>query len=123
LPLIISLIFGGFFVNLGSLPAVAEIFPYLSFVKWVFQALAINEFTDVNFKCDITPATLCTTNGKEILERFTFNETLGESVFGLAMLFVGFTVIAFIALDGNYTTYTEQGFVGKKYITDAETKK
>jgi len=122
LPIILSLIFGGFFINLDSLPAVAEFLPYISFLKWVFQSLAINEFTDVVFKCDLTPATMCANTGAEVLNRLTFTSTLGESVFGLAMVFCGFTALAFFLLDRNYTTYIELGYVGSKFSSNAGNK-
>ena len=42
---IVSLVFGGFYINLETLPPVAEWMPYLSVIRWPFEALAINEFT------------------------------------------------------------------------------
>ena len=37
LPLLISLLFGGFFINIDSLPLIANLLPYTSFIRWVFQ--------------------------------------------------------------------------------------
>jgi ABC-type multidrug transport system permease subunit len=122
LPIILSLIFGGFFINLASLPLLAEFLPYLSFLKWVFQSLAINEFTDVTFECNLEPKTMCSNTGAEVLQRLTFTDTLGESVFGLAMVFLGFTVLAFILLERNFTTYIELGYVGSKFDKNAHVK-
>jgi len=122
LPIILSLIFGGFFINLASLPLLAEFLPYISFLKWVFQSLAINEFTDVTFECNLEPKTMCSNTGAEVLQRLTFTDTLGESVFGLAMMFLGFTVLAFILLERNFTTYIELGYVGSKFDKNAHVK-
>jgi len=122
LPIILSLIFGGFFINLDSLPLLAKFLPYISFLKWVFQSLAINEFTDVTFECNLTPATMCANTGAEVLNRLTFTSTLGESVLGLAMVFCGFTALAFVLLERNYTTYIELGYVGPKFNSKAVTK-
>jgi hypothetical protein len=119
LPIIVALIFGGFFINLKSLPTVADLLPYVSFLKWVFQSLAINEFTDVTFKCDLPVSTMCANTGAEVLSRLTFTDTLGQSAFGLAMLFLGFLLAAFIVLDRNYTTYINLGFVGSRFNAKA----
>ena len=115
LPLIVSLIFGGFFINLGSLPAAAEWLPYISFLKWVFESLVINEFTGVTFTCELADPTACAATGEEVLKRLTFTNTLGESVAGLFALMCAFMLLAFTILHYNYTTFIPMGFKGRRY--------
>ena len=50
--IIIALLFGGFYINLSSLPVVANLIPYVSFLRWGFAALCTNEFTNQTFTCD-----------------------------------------------------------------------
>ncbi len=119
LPIILSLVFGGFFINIASLPIVANWLPYVSFLKWVFQSLSINEFTDVTFKCNLTPSTMCANTGEEVLNRLTFTSTLGESCFGLAMVFLGFTLLAFIILERSSISYIPMGYKGPKFNPNA----
>ena len=52
LAVIVALLFGGLFINLGSLPVVADWIPLFSFLRWTFQALVINEFKGQSFTCE-----------------------------------------------------------------------
>lgn len=107
LTLIVSLLFGGFFINLGSLPPVAEWIPNLSFLRWCFGSLLINELKGETFTCDYADPTMCETNGDQVLERFNFEGTVGDQVFGMAMMFVGFILLAFTTLHLNGMKYME----------------
>lgn len=40
------------FINVKSLPQGAQWLPYLSFIKWAFNAFAVNQFTDMTFQCE-----------------------------------------------------------------------
>jgi hypothetical protein len=42
----------GVFINVNSLPQGAQWLPYISFIKWAFQALAQNQFQGMTFACD-----------------------------------------------------------------------
>jgi len=65
--IIIALLFGGFYINLSSLPIVANLIPYVSFLRWGFQALCINEFTGATFVCDPgVPLYQCQTTGEQV---------------------------------------------------------
>ena len=56
--IIIALLFGGFYINLSSLPIVANLIPYVSFLRWGFAALCTNEFTGETFTCDAGKLTM-----------------------------------------------------------------
>ena len=47
----------------------ADLLPYTSFVRWVFQALVINEFEGQTFTCDLPLQSMCELSGDEVLER------------------------------------------------------
>lgn len=42
----------GVFINVNSLPQGAQWLPYISFIKWAFNALAANQFKGMTFACD-----------------------------------------------------------------------
>lgn len=73
-PVIIPfLIFGGFFLNAGSVPAYFEWLSYLSWFRYGNEALLINQWTGVtDIICTRSNAT-CPSNGKVILETLNFS--------------------------------------------------
>jgi hypothetical protein len=111
---IIALLFGGFYINISSLPTVANLIPYLSFLRWAFEALCINEFSGVTFTCKASDAS-CTTKGEDVLSNLSFHESIYEAVFGLGMVLLGFTVSAFYLLDRSKVTYIPLNYMGAKY--------
>lgn len=42
----------GVFINVNSLPPGAQWLPYISFIKWAFNALAANQFRGMTFACE-----------------------------------------------------------------------
>ncbi len=107
LTLIISLLFGGFFINLQSLPVVAEWLPNLSFLRWTFGSLAVNEFKGETFTCEYANVTMCQTTGEQVLDRLGFSDGVEDQFFGLSMMFVGFFVLAVITLAYNGMHYMD----------------
>ena len=94
LTVIISLLFGGFFINLQSLPLVAEWLPNLSFLRWTFGSLAVNEFAGETFTCEYANITMCQTNGEQVLDRLGFADGVEDQFFGLGMMFLCFFCLA-----------------------------
>jgi len=45
------MVLGGFFVNENTIPYFLYPFRYLSVFKWVFTAMAWNEYTDLHISC------------------------------------------------------------------------
>jgi len=112
---IIALLFGGFFINLDSLPIVANWIPYLSFLKWTFECLAINEFKGAKFSCGGQSYGACETTGEQVLKRLKFgDDTIYDAVFGLSMVLIGFTVSAYLILDRSKISYMPLNFIGSK---------
>ena len=42
----------GVFINVQSLPQGAQWLPYISFIKWAFNAFAVNQFEGMTFACE-----------------------------------------------------------------------
>jgi len=82
-------ILAGFFVNQDSIPVWLIEFEYLSVFKWLFQSLALNEFTDLTLNC--SPS--C-----KPLQTLGFDESLAACIGGLVGIGVLFRILAFFGL-------------------------
>lgn len=119
---IIALLFGGFYINISSLPIVANWIPYMSFLKWAFEALCINEFTGEHFTCKYdangTPIGSCIKTGEQVLTALSFtDETINDACFGLGMVCLGFTVSALVFLHRSKGSFLNLGHVGINRMT------
>ncbi|XP_065217450.1 protein white-like [Planococcus citri] len=104
-PLIIPfLLFGGFFLNVGSIPPYFEWLSYLSWFKYGTEALYINQWNDIyNITCEGSNTT-CYKNGHVVLEAYNFKEWhLLPDMGLLVLLIIGFRGFAFLGL--LYHTY------------------
>jgi ABC-type multidrug transport system ATPase subunit/ABC-type multidrug transport system permease subunit len=121
---IIPLIFGGFYINLDSLPIVANWVPYASFLRWAFQALIINEFQGETFNCSGGSTSQCLQSGTEVINSLSFNnEDLRQSVLGLGCCLVIFLLAAIMFLELNRLTFLPLGHSGFKFrgVTQQQT--
>ena len=119
--MIVSILFGGFYINIDSLPIVANWIPYISFVKWAFQALCINEFSGALFTCDDSPTGSCEKTGDAVVQRLGFGQaSAGEAVFGLGMIIAGFFALAYTTLHYSKIHYMPLGTQGAKYSLVSE---
>ncbi|CAH1154007.1 unnamed protein product [Phaedon cochleariae] len=99
-PLIIpSLLFGGFFLNINSIPVYLKWASYLSWFKYGNEALLINQWENIEeIECPIGNST-CPPNGRVVLKMFNFmEENLYFDVICLFCLIVSFRLVAFFAL-------------------------
>eukprot|EP01035_Chromulina_nebulosa_P018182 gene18182-23840_t len=71
--LIILMLFGGFYINTSSLPEGSAWVTYISYIKWAFQALIINEFTGETFSCKDAGSKGCESTGEQVIDRLQFN--------------------------------------------------
>lgn len=93
------LLFGGFFLNAGSVPPYFKWLSSLSWFKYGNEALLINQWADVdNITCTRLNTT-CPKDGHIILETFNFRESdyLGDYLW-LFSLIIGFRLLGFLAL-------------------------
>ncbi|XP_030386461.1 protein white [Scaptodrosophila lebanonensis] len=101
-PVIIPfLLFGGFFLNSGSVPIYLKWLSYLSWFRYANEGLLINQWADVEageITCTSSNTT-CPSSGKVILETLNFSAAdLPLDYIGLALLIVGFRGFAYLAL-------------------------
>ncbi|XP_044261652.1 protein white isoform X2 [Tribolium madens] len=99
-PLVIPfLLFGGFFLNVSSIPVYFKWLSYLSWFRYGNGALMINQWENVtNIQCPNADLP-CPKDGHVILEIFHFSEAdFVMDVVMLAVLIIGFRLVAFLAL-------------------------
>jgi ABC-type multidrug transport system ATPase subunit len=96
---ILFLLFNGFMINEESIPAYFIWLREISFVRYAFKAVVVNEFQGASFTCSATD-TVCITSGDAVLERLQFNGSglIWESAMILIILAVAFNVVAYIIL-------------------------
>ena len=113
---ILLLLFGGFYINLDSLPIVANWVPYINYIRYTFEALCVNEFAGETFTCG-GGGRGCLTNGDEVLRGLSFGGQTSPSsaLFGLGMVLLTLLVIAVLVLELSRTSYMSLGHKGKKY--------
>ncbi len=113
--IIVLILFSGYYINIGSLPIVANLVPYISFIKWTFEALNVNEFVGETFTCKGTGG--CYRTGEQVLEHLTFSgqSNPDHAVFGLSMCFIGLLVVAYLSLEFSRISYLPLGHEGGKY--------
>jgi hypothetical protein len=107
---ILFLIFSGFLLNSGSVPTFFLFMKELSFIRYAFRALMVNEFSDVTFPCLDDPSTpmneaaTCVPTGADLLESldFSLDSALspkggldGESLLILVGMVLGCNLVAY----------------------------
>ncbi|KAJ8955185.1 hypothetical protein NQ318_009081 [Aromia moschata] len=99
-PLIIPfLLFGGFFLNVNSIPVYLQWLSYLSWFKYGNEALMINQWEDVmDIQCSTANST-CPRTGHIVLQTYSFSEDhLPIDIIALCCLIVGFRMVAYLSL-------------------------
>ncbi len=113
---LIPLLFGGFYINLNSLDAGADLVPYISFIKWAFQAFCINEFKGAEFTCSGGATQQCLSTGEQVLKSLAFDgSSVSDAVLGLGMMFVGLMCLACWILYRNSPVFIGLGHVGTRF--------
>mmetsp|Transcript_5075 Transcript_5075/g.5201 ORF Transcript_5075/g.5201 Transcript_5075/m.5201 type:complete len:659 (-) Transcript_5075:43-2019(-) len=112
--LVVGIIFGGFYIQVESLPPVAEWIPNISLFYWGLMALCVNEFTGLTFTCDGLADDSCIRTGEEMLDRLGFHYSTGESVLGLWILLIVYFAMSVCVLHYSGIKYIPLGFQGKK---------
>ena len=113
---IIALVFGGFYINLDSLPIVANWIPYFSFIRWAFEAMVINEFAGETFTCAPGNPPDCVITGESVLDGLSFGgHSVSYAVFGEGMVLIGFLFVAISLLYLSKGTFLNIGHMGSKF--------
>ena len=119
--LIFSILFGGFYISINSLPIVADWIPSITIFRWAYQAMCINEFAGLTFTCDSADTSQCILTGEEVLATLDFSgHTTAYPCFGLGMVLVGLMCLAFALLQLSTITYTPLGYTGNAYTSNTK---
>nr|QEO19117.1 white [Mesovelia mulsanti] len=99
-PIIIPfLLFGGFFLNAGSVPVYFEWLSALSWFKYGNEALLINQWDGIDHIACSRSNTTCPRDGHVVLETYNFDEShYAMDYIALILLIIGFRLLAFLAL-------------------------
>jgi hypothetical protein len=111
--IIVFLLFGGFYVNTDNIPDSIAWINELSFFKWGFMAMAINEYQGLTFVNDdgvpcpdivalnLTngPSACAFVNGQQVLQLLTFeNDSVGMCLLWLAVIALSVHTTAYLCL-------------------------
>jgi len=103
--LIIFFLFAGLFININDLPKGIKWFSNVSFMKWAFEGLVINEFKDRKYKCDISDI-ICIENGNDIIKMYSFeNGNVYQSLGIMSILCSTFCILGGLILWINRNKY------------------
>ncbi|CAL4079531.1 unnamed protein product, partial [Meganyctiphanes norvegica] len=93
------MLFGGFFLNSGSVPGYLKWFKYLSWFSYGNEALLINQWTGVeSITCGVNETT-CFPNGQAVLQFYHYdNSSITFNVVCLAALIVGYRSCCFYCI-------------------------
>jgi hypothetical protein len=106
--------------NIDSLPIVAKWIPYISFIRWSFQALATNEFQGSTIKCSASDveAGQCVTEGDQVLRNyFKANHSIAYPLLGQFILILALLSLAYLLLVCSRVRYISVGHVGTSVKT------
>merc|ERR1719218_476756 len=119
--MIVCLLFGGYYINVDSLPEVLNLLPYASFVKWSFQSLVINEYKGLTFNCDnISPGQGCIETGEAVLSSLNLDGDINDSVLGLISCMLFFLMLAYFFLRMSQHSYIDVNHEGPEYMKRSE---
>lgn len=99
-PIIIPfMLFGGFFLNSGSVPPYLSWISYLSWFHYGNEALLINQWAGVETIACTRENFTCPASGQVVLETLSFSQDdFAMDVVNMILLFVGFRFLAYLAL-------------------------
>uniref|UniRef100_A0A0K0DPW2 ABC transporter domain-containing protein n=1 Tax=Angiostrongylus cantonensis TaxID=6313 RepID=A0A0K0DPW2_ANGCA len=91
--------FGGFFINQASLPIYFYPFKFLSYFRYAFESLAVNEWSHVNTISGCEQVVGCYRNGSDVIRRLSFSpQNMWINVIVLFSMIVGIRLIGFSSL-------------------------
>jgi hypothetical protein len=98
---ILFLMFSGFLINEDSVPVYFVWLKEISFIRYAFKAVAVNEFQDASFDCNLCPIgpispdddcdLYCVTEGQQVLKQLKFDQE--NIIFTCVMILVAIGVI------------------------------
>ena len=95
---ILSLIFSGFTINETSVSALFRPLQELSFIRYAFRGVLVNEFKDQTYQCD-KRADVCFPTGQAFLEHMDFGDSdITSNALPLLYFFLAMNVLAYVVL-------------------------
>jgi len=95
--MVLVILFGGFYLRNQSVWIGFVWLQYLSFIKYIYAALVVNEFQDTTWSCDTSYQ--CLDTGEKVLDSLGMDGmSIWQELGKLIALGVGFRVIAYLAL-------------------------
>eukprot|EP00741_Cyanophora_paradoxa_P007497 tig00001130_g7252.t1 len=105
-----SMLVGGFYVSNEALPIWIRWIRYVSFVKYSFEAMLLNEFSGGNHSCDVVPSkyAACLASNytagipvPDILAMLGTENSMGLNVGSLVIMLFGFRFLSYLCLRYN----------------------
>lgn len=104
--MVLLLLLGGFYVNTANIPAAWRWTSQLSFVRWSFAALAINEFEDLSTIDCPSGMSDCARTGKQVLARLSLEGlSLRHALLAQSVLVLVLNCVAFVGLCRNQPSF------------------
>lgn len=94
---IVFFMFAGVFINLKNLPRWLQFFPKISFIHWVFESLAINQFKGEAFECN-SDSKMCLHKGDQVLQMYSLTDSLWTCLISLSGIGIVFCCLGYFAL-------------------------
>jgi ABC-type multidrug transport system ATPase subunit len=112
---VVMILFAGFYIDINSLPEVANLVPYISILRWSFQALAINEYQGISFECEVGKKCLAT--GEQVLDSLGFEgKSVSYPISAVWLVCLFLTFSAYLILLRSKAEYSPLTFTGSKYV-------
>ena len=90
-------LFGGYFINIETVPYFLQPIQYISLFRYGYEALAIVIWRDITLDCDELIQTCLYETGDQVLEDYSLNSSnLLRDVFILISLYISFMFLSFI---------------------------
>ena len=103
---VLMILFGGFYINIDSLPDWLQWVQYLSLMRYAFEGLAVNEFSSAVFTCeDVKEDGACIEDGREVLDRLSFTMSVPEVFKCLVIFFCIEHLVAYVILSVSAKKY------------------
>ena len=97
--MVLSILFGGFYINTDSIPVWLRWLDLCSHIRWSYTAFAINEFTDAEFKGCPEGEIGCFSNGEQVLELLSMQSfSLWDPIRNMLIMFVFYHLVAYLLL-------------------------
>lgn len=101
---VFAMLFSGVMINVDSLPVAVQWISKISFVRWIFEGLLVNQLQDATFTCEGSGR--CLSTGEDVLAVYSFeNGTIGLCYAMTFVTIIGFLIVGYYFLWANRIKY------------------